>query len=275
MSCKVSFFDNQTAGVDDFNAILGDIAQKGIVTEDFDKTEVYQMSKMNTVTKKCVSQGVSADEKSLKCTIGKSGGKDGVFVASGLGIFSNGAKIKVTESEFVECDVQNACVYAFYDGKFNLSGLKAGESFPEEAENEMYVLPLCEIENGVVKDKREYAKAKVRVCDIFNAVTKEIKTLPTKAEHGSDMVLSLAGEKVNFFVFDCLDTMAIVTEDKEGNFVIRQDGDEKTIVKLAKYYDAHLCDFRRNEEGCVVARIVSYTNAEKEYVLYKSVYEEG
>ena len=287
MSFKVSFLDNQVCGVDDFNAIVSDIMTGGVVTNDFDNTSEYQMSKMNVVTKTGVSQGVSAKETSLACTVGAGG----VYVAPGLGVFGSGAKIKVTESEFVECnDVENAYVYAYHDVINNVAGIKsASDGFPAETEAGFYVLPLCQIEGGIFTDKREYAKSNViKACDTVNTVKKMVLTVPNKDYDGQDIVVLTASDKtrLNFLLFLTIEGVYIVEETNYGEFRIiysltSSSAESLKILGNVILWEGtgtnytYLKDFKRDATGNICAEVNSgLLSSSYEYILYASVYEE-
>lgn len=277
MSFKVSFLDGQVCGVDDFNALLGDIVQEGVVTDDFDATSAYQMSKLNVVYGNGkISQGVAASETSLSCTMGTGG----VYVAPGLGIFGSGAKIKVTESEFVECDdVDNVYVYAYHDKVNNMAGVKSsGEGFPAEVDGELYVLKLCSVVGGVFTDERGYAKANVKACDTFNATKKMEMVTPGRGFDEQEIVLEVGGDQINFLVIKAKTgshDMWIVEEPEYGVFEIYKGGRGTPVTTIWFSDYVGFTGFRRGENGeLLVTHIHASGGAVCKYTLYASVCEE-
>lgn len=277
MSFKVSFLDNQVCGVDDFNAIVGDIMTGGVVSSDFSGTSAYQMSKMNVVLGNGrISQGVSASETSLACSISTGG----VYVAPGLGIFGSGAKIKVTESEFVACDdVENVYVYAYHDKVNNMAGVKSsGEGFPAEVDGELYVLKLCSVVGGVFTDERGYAKANVKACDTFNATKKMEMVTPGRDFDKQEIVLEVGGDQINFLVIKAKTNsynVWIVEEPEYGVFEIYQGGHGTPVTTIWLSTYVGFTDFRRGENGEL---LVTHRHASGgsvcAYTLYASVCKE-
>lgn len=288
MSYKVSFLDNQVCGVDDFNAILGDIAQEGVVTNDFDKTSIYQMSKMNVVTQKVISQGVSERETSLACSVGMKDEDNGIYVAPGIGIFGSGARIKVESSEFVSFGGnENGYVYAYHDMKNNMAGfMSSSEGFPAEVEGEFYILKLCSVVGGVFADKREYAKANIKVCDTVNAVKKMLLSIPNEDYSGQKITILSASDKtkLNFLFFVTSEGIYFVEETSYGEFRIIDHGQNTdnvhTVVSVSLWKGtgsnyARLTNFERDANGNICAKVDSgLLNSKYQYLLYASVYEE-
>lgn len=148
MSYKYGFFDNQTIGVDDLNAIVSRFVTDGIAVNP--KT-VGDFSKFNAEisTKGVVPETVT----SLK--VYKDNG--GLYISPGTAYFNNGTFIEITEPEMIE----------YTSGVINYIYLRsdAGSSaaYPvcSKTKNTSDDVLLAVLEkDGTVTDKRMYAKGK-------------------------------------------------------------------------------------------------------------------
>ncbi len=284
MSYKASFLDNQVVGVDDFNSIVSNLIGAGVVTTDFNAAESYMLSKMNDVTKDAVETAgvVPESEGSLMCTL--SGNT--VTIAEGSAVFASGVNFKVTGSETLEIETgETQYVYLKHDVIQNTAApCVSGDGFPSDAEDSLYVVPLCVVEDGAVTDMRKYARGKLQAPSDWNGTKVQTMYTPynsnTNISRTEEIELDVGGDRINFLVFVSSDDLAVVTETEDGEFnvVTSKLSSKSTTIQLyigaSNIYFAYITGFRRDEYGRLLCKWLYQAPAAHEYTLYSSVYSE-
>lgn len=144
-----------TYGADDFNKMISCLIGSGVAP--FPSKDSYSADELNAMTEAVVGSGASLD--GLKVSFADKV----ISVAQGIAFFTNGATLEV-DSEGVTLDYSPAdttYVYAAYDASLNVCDIYASDTAPEESST-YFVVNLAEISiEGVVTDKRVFARSKV------------------------------------------------------------------------------------------------------------------
>ena len=154
MGYQVRFTDNESISAEQLNAIQSELGEGVEVSEAFEDDIEYSVDKLNDICSGIVTAGVSTG---LTCSY--TSGK--IRIAPGLAYFSDGMQIKVDEEgvELTACEGKSY-VYLYQSSAQQLALPMVSETAKENTSGQEYI-PLCEVENGVVTDKRTWCKSKI------------------------------------------------------------------------------------------------------------------
>ncbi|MBR4030491.1 MAG: hypothetical protein IKJ06_03750 [Clostridia bacterium] len=192
MSYTYSFFDNQTVGAFELNNITKLFVSKGI-EDTFENGVPYSISKLNDIIYSKGGAGVvPQNNDTLKVTVA-----DGVAtINTGTAFFEDGTIITIVEPE--ELIIEGEGKHYVYL-KSSVEENKAYPVISTTAPSGNFV-PLAEIsEDGVVSDKRCYAKGKVPFMYASDAgiamKATEVITMPEQ-----EIILSEVGHTYNYYL---------------------------------------------------------------------------
>lgn len=164
------FSDNQLIGVDDLNAITKRLVTSGVgdVLKDSSNLTVSQL---NGITAIMIDGGIVPDNPTC-LRVSKSGSTIGI--EPGTAFFADGSFIEVTSKEKISFSKADGYVYLLNDTALGEKTIKVTESEPSGD----FIL-LAEISDGVVLDKRTYAKGKVPSYSSFSGYPLKVKKVVT------------------------------------------------------------------------------------------------
>ena len=144
--------DNSEISAQTLNNIAIDLGKDDFAA--FSDGETYAVDKLNLITAELAGAGIIPSVKN-EMAVTVSNGK--ITVAEGVGIFSNGMKVRLETP--VTLDFNGTEVYVFIKYDSFLNSLTINSS--EEEENGDYILPLAKISaDGTVTDMRCFSKGK-------------------------------------------------------------------------------------------------------------------
>lgn len=153
----MAFDDNQTITASDLNNIAVDL---GATTfSNFADTDTFAVDDLNDITSALVGKGIT--KYGNKCNLTKQG--TNAVVDTGLIIFGNGAKIKITSPVSIGL-ISDATtyIYAQYNVQTQHAELIASETEPMDS-GLINVVKIGNIDSsGVVNSTREFASLKVQ-----------------------------------------------------------------------------------------------------------------
>jgi hypothetical protein len=136
---------------DDVNNLAVDLGATEF--SQFQNAEPYAVQQLNNITKDLVSAGILLSLN--RCRLTKTGDK--VTIDTGIIVFANGAKKRITESLQVDL-VVNTYIYALNDTATNTCQIVVSETEPDSTSD--YVM-LAQVDaDGDVLDKRIFSKYK-------------------------------------------------------------------------------------------------------------------
>lgn len=149
------FLDNQTVTAANLNQIAIDLGKPTF--SNFIDNTTYSIDTLNDITSAIVGKGVAIGIKNAcKCTLKY----EQLTIDTGLIFFNSGAKMRIDTAQTITYTFSSVkrYIYAYNDTELNNIRIVSDEDAP--ADN-MDIVMLCSITNGIVTDEREYAIAKV------------------------------------------------------------------------------------------------------------------
>lgn len=168
MSIEATFYANETVTAEQLNQIAVDL---GLTSYNKFPENPPQsaVSALNQITSDLINPGVL----NINNRLAVSQDDNNLYVATGVAVFADGAKIRITSSETVSKSVYTEGVYYLYLYN-NTTENKAQLVFSATAPTGDYVM-LAEYDAGTITDKRKVCSAKIALplnntAEVFSAV---------------------------------------------------------------------------------------------------------
>lgn len=144
--------DNDIITASDLNNIAADLGKTTFA--NFNDTQTYNIDSLNDITAAIVSKGILSRFDKCACSlIGTA-----LTIKTGIIVFESGAKIRITSNKIINIPVgtNKYYVYAHRDATTGTATIQVQITLPDSGD----IVELCEIDGGVLTDKRIQATSK-------------------------------------------------------------------------------------------------------------------
>lgn len=144
--------DNDIITASDLNNIAADLGKTTFA--NFNDTQTYNIDSLNDITAAIVSKGILSRFDKCACSlIGTA-----LTIKTGIIVFESGAKIRITSNKIINIpdSTNKYYVYAHRDATTGMATIQVQTALPDSGD----IVELCEIDGGVLTDKRIQATSK-------------------------------------------------------------------------------------------------------------------
>lgn len=147
--------DNDIITASDLNNIAADLGKTTFA--NYNDTQTYNIDSLNDITAAIVSKGILSRFDKCACSlIGTA-----LTIKTGIIVFESGAKIRITSNKIINIpdSTNKYYVYAHRDATTGTATIQVQTALPESGD----IVELCEIDGGILTDKRTFATSKVAI----------------------------------------------------------------------------------------------------------------